>query len=63
MKIIKVAGCSDCPHGALWDFDTRKFMCAKKMKVNTKVPPYPPDWCPLEDAIQFLKEVLKEGRK
>jgi len=60
MKIIKVEGCSNCPHGALWDIETRKYICAKKKKVNDNTPPYPPEWCPLEDAIQFVKELVNQ---
>lgn len=60
MKIIKVAGCSLCPHGALWDLDTRKYMCGKLVRLNDNVPPYPPEWCPLEDAIQFVKEIVNQ---
>jgi len=60
MKIIKVAGCSNCPHGALWDIDTRQYICAEMKKVNENVPPYPPDWCPLEDAIHFIREVVNQ---
>ncbi len=60
MKIIKVAGCSNCPHGALWDVDTRKYMCTKEVRVNDNAPPYPPEWCQLEDAIQFVKELVQQ---
>lgn len=60
MKIIKVAGCSQCPHGALWDIETGKYICVKMKKVNERVPPYPAEWCPLEDAIQFVKELVNQ---
>jgi len=60
MKIIKVAGCINCPHGAKWEIDKPHYMCAEKTKVNENGPK-PPDWCPLEDAMDFIKSVLTKA--
>lgn len=59
MKIILVAGCSVCPYGALWEIDKPHYMCSKQMKVN-EAGPKPPSWCPLQDAIQFVKELVNQ---
>jgi len=59
MKIILVAGCSVCPHGARWELDKPHFMCSKAMKINVDGPK-PPQWCPLQDAIQFVKEIVNQ---
>jgi len=55
MKIILVAGCSNCPHGAQWNLEGTEYMCGKKTKINPDK--NIPEWCPLMEAAEFLKKV------
>ena len=59
MKIIMVPGCVKCPHGALWELDGKQYMCSAKLKVNPNGFKAP-EWCPLQDALQVIKELVKK---
>ncbi len=58
MKIILIAGCSTCPHGAQWNLDGTEFMCSKLTAVNEQ-PGQPLPECPLDDAMEKIKEIVK----
>lgn len=57
MKIILIAGCCTCPHGAQWTLQPLEYMCSKLIAVNKK-PNHPLPDCPLDDAAKKIKEIL-----
>ena len=58
MKIILIAGCAQCPHGAPWNIEMTEYMCSRLLKVNKTTSPPLRD-CPLDDAWQKIKELLR----
>lgn len=58
MKIILIAGCSTCPHGAQFNFEGTEYFCSQLKKLN-KSPKQPLPNCPLDDAVEKIREILK----
>ena len=62
MKIILIAGCRTCPHRARWNLEGTEYMCDQLTKVNESPCKPLPD-CPLGDAMEKIKELLKHITK
>ena len=58
MKIILIAGCTTCPHGAQWNLDHTEYMCDQLTKIN-KNPKRPLSDCPLDDAVETIKKLTE----
>ena len=59
MKIILIPHCKKCPHGAQWNLDATEYLCGLKMKINYDKDKIPKDFCPLQDAEEVIKKLMK----
>ena len=61
MKILLIMSCSMCPYGAQFNLEGTEYYCSEINKIikDKKMP----NECPLDNAIEKIKEILKDYKQ